>query len=173
MANHWRIEYKSARAACAMETCCCSPRMRWPPGCLNGMKRGDHYGTGFTGSWARQRALPQWSPTAAKMDCATTTLPLSVSFITSYRLKRRRASDGGMARPDRIPRGGSAPAEGFWRPRIESGHPRARSVRNAQTGHRRQRRGLQGQGTGRVLIIQEDLGDSLLPAPDQRPCRTL
>jgi len=32
-----------------------------------------------------QRALPQWSPTAAKMDCATTTLPLSVSFITIYR----------------------------------------------------------------------------------------
>src|SRR3989454_8021477 len=59
--------YKSARAAFAMETCCCSPPMRWPPGCLNGMKRGDHYGIGFTGSSVRLRALPRWSPTAAKM----------------------------------------------------------------------------------------------------------
>src|SRR5213082_2270942 len=46
------------------------------------------------------RALPQWSPTAAKMDCATTTSPLSVSFITIHGLKRRRASDGYMARSD-------------------------------------------------------------------------
>src|SRR6058998_1951351 len=68
--------------------------MRWPPGCLNGMKRGDHYGIGFTGSSVRLRPLPRWSPTAAKMDCATTTLPLSVSFITIHRLKRRSASDG-------------------------------------------------------------------------------
>src|SRR2546421_6173683 len=22
-----------------METCCCSPRMRWPPGCLNGDRK--------------------------------------------------------------------------------------------------------------------------------------
>src|SRR2546426_4532978 len=48
------------RSASAMETCCCSPRMRWPPGCLNGMKRGDHYGSGFTGSSVRLRTLPRW-----------------------------------------------------------------------------------------------------------------
>src|SRR5207245_2411557 len=45
--------------------------------------------------------------------------------------------------------------------------------RHAQAGHRRQRRGRQGQRTGRALDSQEDLGNSLLPASDQRPCRTL
>src|SRR6266704_4090585 len=77
-----------------METCSCSPLTRWPPGCSNSTKTGDHCGSGCTASWVRQRALSQWSPTAANMDCATTAAPLSALFITIQGLKRRRASDG-------------------------------------------------------------------------------
>jgi len=64
-----------------------------PPGCLNGMKRGGHYGN----------ALPELSTPESfaamvaygrKNGLRNDDLPLSALFITIHRLKRRRDSDG-------------------------------------------------------------------------------